>query len=61
MKLWYYVTFQYSENIFCVNFAYGEYEDVSKKYSSYKWFNLQECDISMVAEGREKGIPVIRL
>lgn len=57
--MYYSVSFQYSENVYCTNLATGTYEAVERQYSKYPWFSIKEATPGQVEEAKRKGMPVI--
>ena len=62
MKKYYYVNFEYSENVFCVNIAHAESaEAVENHYSKYNWCYVQDADSQVVETARRKHMPIIEI
>ena len=62
MKKYYYVNFQYSENVFCANIAHAESaEAVENHYSKYNWCYVQDATDYQVETARRKGMPIIEI
>lgn len=60
--MYYKVTFEHSENVFCTNIAIADsVEAVKDHYSKYSWVNVRECAEWEVEEGKTKGMPVITI
>lgn len=60
--MYYKVTFEHSENVFCTNIAIADsVEAVKDHYSKYSWSNVRECAEWEVEEGKNKGMPIITI
>lgn len=58
--MYYKVSFQYSESVYCANIAKAECaEDVSAHYSKYAWHSVSEATSCEVESARERGMPII--
>lgn len=60
--MYYKVTFEHSENVYCTNIAIADsMEAVKDHYSKYSWSNVRECAEWEVEEGKTKGMPIITI
>ena len=60
--MYYKVTFEHSENVYCTNIAIADsVEAVKDHYSKYSWSNVRECAEWEVEEGKTKGMPIITI
>lgn len=59
--MYYNVSFQYSETVFCSNIAIAENEnDVAAHYSKYAWYAIKPATENDVAAARERGKPIVK-
>lgn len=60
--MYYKVTFEHSENVYCTNIAIADnVEAVKDHYFKYSWSNVRECAEWEVEEGKAKGMPIITI
>ncbi len=62
MKVFYSVTFKYSDDVYCSNIAYGEKETVEEHYKrEYEWVSVKPAALYEVETAKLKGMPIIEL
>lgn len=59
---YYYVTFEYCENVFCTNIACADIEEkVAKEYSKYSWVHIRDLNNGELEIAKQKGMPIIKI
>ena len=59
MSEYYYVSFKYSESVFCTNLCKAQSEDdVKKHYGNYEWYTIRPAKASEVLDAQRKGMPI---
>ena len=58
--MFYMVTFEYADGIYCTNLATGTREAVEEKYSGYSWRDVREAKPWEVETAERKGMPIIK-
>ena len=56
------VSFQYSESVYCTNIAIAENEQaINDHYSQYEWFSVSPATDAEVEAARRKGMPIVEI
>ena len=57
--MFYVVSFQYSQNIYCTNIAHGDLDKIEKAYSKYAWHEIREANGNDLENAKRRKTPVI--
>lgn len=58
--MFYMVTFEYAENVYCTNLATGTRENIEREYSKYPWHEIKEAAPWQIEDAKRKGMPIIK-
>lgn len=59
--MFYYVSFQYSDSVYCANIAEAQnVADVERHYSKYSWVKVSEAQQCEVETAKKKGMPIVK-
>ena len=63
MKIWYYVSFKYSEKVYCTNLCYADSKEQVEEYyqSKYEWVSVKPAADWEVDTYKRRGMPVKNL